>query len=514
MSTSATTHVASPRDVFVGDLRMFIDGEWADPANGRRLPIFNPGTAAEIGTLPDAGADDVDRAVRAAHREFADGAGEWPSKSLAERRTILERVLARLDERVDEIAALESADAGMTYRNALAFHAQGAPQFLRDSFAQAPSEVPQGLPMMEIPTLSANYLVREPIGVIAAMPPSNAGYMMSLYKSLGALVCGNTVVLKPSPLCSVTATVLAEEIAAEEAIPAGAFNLVLGDAESGASLAAHPLVGKITFTGSAPTAKRVMQAAAPNLTGLTLELGGKGPAVLCDDANLDVAIDGILWGILWVSGQACIAGSRLLVSEAMHDTVVERLTARMRDIRVGDPADPDTDFGPVASKEAVHRINEAIRVAREKGVDVIQAELPDDLGPGYFVAPTILDGVANDMPVAREETFGPVLSVITYRDLDEAVAIANDSNYGLSATVWSTDNIKAVALARRLRVGTVWINEHHILNPRIPFGGYKQSGMGREFGALGMEGFTELKHVHIDLSPSTPNPAWAILLGH
>jgi aldehyde dehydrogenase (NAD+) len=514
MAASAPAQLKSPRDVHVGDLRMLIDGEWCDPANGRRIPILNPGTGQQIGTLPDAGADDVDRAVRAADAAFAEGEGSWARKTVVERRAILNRVLVTLEGRVDEIAALESADSGMTIRNSMAFHAQGAPGFVRHTLEQAPTDVAQGLPLQEVPALSANYLLREPIGVVAAMPPSNAGYMMSLYKSLAALVCGNSVVLKPSPLCAVTSVAVAEAIAAEPEIPVGVFHLVLGDAEAGAALTAHPLVRKVSFTGSAPTAKRIMAAAAPNLTDLTLELGGKGPAIVCDDADLDLAIDGILWGVMWVSGQACIAGSRLLVSRERHDEVVERLQARLATVKIGDPADPDTDFGPVASQIAVDRITHFVDSAAAQGATVIASKLPEGLDGGFFYPPTIVDGITNDMDIAREEVFGPVLSVLTYDDLDHAVRIANDSDYGLSATVWSQDNVKAVGLAKRLRVGTVWINEHHILNSGIPFGGYKHSGIGREFGLQGIEAFTELKHIHLDLTGSAPNPAWGILLGH
>ena len=237
--------------------------------------------------------------------------------------------------------------------------------------------------------------------------------------------------------------------------------------------------------------------------------------ILCEDADIDLAVDGVLWGIMWVSGQACVAGSRLLVPTAMHDEFVSRLVARMATIKVGDPADPDTDFGPLASAGGVARVKNFVDRAVAQGAQIAaQGVVPIDCEDGYYYPPTILTGITNTMEIAREEVFGPVLSVLAYDSLEQAVGIANDSDFGLAASVWSQDLTQAVGIAKRLRVGTVWINDHHLLNPTIPFGGYKHSGVGREFGPHGIEAFTELKHIHIDLTGNTPNPAWAIVLGH
>lgn len=515
MSVTTPARPTTAKEVHVGDLQLLIDGSWCEPSNGQRIELTNPSNGLRIGSIPDAGSDDVDRAVRAADAAFADGAGEWPSLPMVERRAILQRVVDRLAARDQEIACVESADGGMAIRNALAFHAQGAPQFVEATMALAPSEDLEGLPLQMAPAMSANYLRREPVGVVAAMPPSNAGYMMSLVKTFAALVCGNTVVLKPSPFCSATAAIIAEEIAAEPGIPSGAFHLVFGDVEAGSALTAHPLVRMISFTGSVPTARAIQAAAANNLTNVTLELGGKGPVILCEDADIDLAVDGILWGIMWVSGQACVAGSRLLVHSSMHDEFVARLSARLATIKVGDPADFDTDFGPVASPGGAERIKNFVDKAVAQGVRIAaQGHVPPECENGYFYPPTILTGITNTMDIAREEIFGPVLSVLTYETVDEAVTIANDSDFGLAGSVWSTDSTAAVGIAKRLRVGTVWVNDHHLLNPTIPFGGYKHSGVGREFGSHGIEAFTELKHIHIDLTGGVPNPAWAIVLGH
>jgi aldehyde dehydrogenase (NAD+) len=498
----------------VGDQQMLIDGEWCEPADGRRLPIINPATGREIGTIPDAGAADVDRAVRAAAAAFAEGQGHWASRLVSERQAILGRVLDRLAARADEIGALECADGGFTIRNAVGFHGHGAPMFVREAIAHAPSDVPQGMPLAESPVMAANFIRREPVGVVAAMPASNGGYFMGLVKTMSALVTGNSVVLKPSPLCSASSVEIAKAIVAEPEIPAGVFQLVQGDHEAGAALTAHPLVNKITFTGSAATARRIMAAAAPNLSRLTFELGGKGPVIVCEDADLDVAVDGIVWGVMWQSGQVCIAGSRLLVPSSLRRELVARLSARLATIVIGDPLEPDTDFGPVVSEAARDRIEGYVARATEAGARVVCGGTRPDIPGGYWVTPTLLDGVTPDMTVAREEIFGPVLAVMTYDDLDHAVEIANDTEYGLSATVWSGDYPQAIGLAKRLRAGTVWINDQHMMSPSLPFGGYKHSGIGREFGLAGIEAFTEIKNIHVDLTGSVPNPVWGVLLGH
>ncbi|HEX4110221.1 MAG TPA: aldehyde dehydrogenase family protein [Solirubrobacteraceae bacterium] len=514
MSDTVTMGATEAAGIEVGDQRMLIDGEWCAAQSGRTLPIVNPANERQIGTLADAGAADVERAVKAAADAFAQGEGQWAQRPVAERVAILGRVLDVLDGQAQQIGSMEVAGGGMTLRNAMGFHAMGAPGFVRANIAQAPTDQFVGLPLEEAPTVSANYLRREPVGVVAALPPSNAGYFLGLYKTMCALVTGNAVVLKPSPFCSLGCAALARAIDADPDIPKGVFHLLFGDTEAGPALTRHPLVDKISFTGSAETGRRVLAAAAPNLSRVTLELGGKGPAIVLDDVDLGYAIDGMIWGFLWQSGQACISGSRLLVPESLHDEVVQRLIDRCRTLVIGDPMSPDTDFGPVVSAAQRDKVEACIAGARAEGATVAYGGERPDLGPGFWVQPTILDDVTNDMDIAQGEVFGPVLAVIRYRDEEDALRIANDTEYGLSATVWTTSNARAISMGKRLRAGTVWINDHHMVSPLAPFGGYKNSGMGREFGIQGLEAFTEIKHMHLDLTGSGDRPVYGILLGH
>jgi acyl-CoA reductase-like NAD-dependent aldehyde dehydrogenase len=512
VSATATVHSDTPGGTI--EAQMYIAGRWCPAQSGKTLPIVNPATGLPIGTLPDAGADDIDRAVRSAAAAFADGRGSWPSLPARDRAAALGRVLDALEANAQHVAAAEVANGGMTIRSALGFHAMGAPIFVRGILAQAPSEALRGLPMEEVPTVSANYLRREPIGVVAAMPPSNAGYFLGLTKVMSALVTGNTVVLKPSPLSSLSCVAIAKAIEQEPAIPPEAFHLVLGDAVAGAALAGHQMVNMIAFTGSADTGRKVLAAAAANFTRATLELGGKGPAIVLDDADIDRVVDGIVFGFLNQTGQACTSGTRLLVPASLHNELVVRLRERVGRLVVGDPLDFDTDLGPVVSAAQRDRIEGYVARAKADGATLVcGGDRPDRAG-GFYVAPTIFDGVTNEMELAREEVFGPVLAVIEYRDEDDALRIANDTCYGLSATVWSHDNARALRLAKLLRAGTVWINDHHAVTPAAPFGGYKHSGIGRMYGTPGLESFTEVKHVHIDLQGDGTRPTYGALLGH
>src|SRR5581483_7573854 len=366
----------------------------------------------------------------------------------------------------------------------------------------------------ELPSTSANYLRREPVGVVLAIPPSNAGYFLGLYKVMAALATGNCVIMKPSPLEVLSPLEIAKAIAAEPEIPAGVFQLVLGGDEAAAALTAHSGVDKISFTGSSATASKIMAAAAPNLSRLTFELGGKSPVIVCDDADLDIAVDGIVWGFTNQTGQACTSGTRVLVSDALHDELVERLAARMERLVVGDPMSPESDIGPVITAAHRDRIEGFVADAVAAGAKLVTGGQRPDVKPGFYVVPTLLDEVTNDMEVAREEIFGPVVAVIRYSDLDDAVVIAYDSTYGLAATVWSRDLPTALGLAKRLRAGTVWVYEHHVVSTIAPFGGYKRSGFGREFGVDGLLEFTEVKHVHVDLTQRGQRPLHGIVLGH
>lgn len=306
------------------------------------------------------------------------------------------------------------------------------------------------------------------------------------------------------------------ELALECGLPPGVLNVVTGDGEVvGAHLAAHPGVDKIAFTGSTPVGKAIATAATGNLKRVTLELGGKNPIVVLDDADLDLVVDGALFGSMLYSGQVCLSGSRLIVPDSIHDELVERIVARAGQIVMGDPRDFDTDMGPVVSAQQRDRVLDYVAIGQAEGATLVcGGGVPEGeiFSTGYWVQPTVFTDVTSEMRIAREEIFGPVLSVLRCRDDDHAVAIANDTDYGLTAAVWSTDNERAMEVARRIRAGTVWINDHHMLSCEVPFGGFKQSGVGRELGPTSLDAYTELKHIHLDLSQRLDRRAYSALL--
>ncbi|MDQ2636259.1 MAG: aldehyde dehydrogenase family protein, partial [Actinomycetota bacterium] len=354
---------------------------------------------------------------------------------------------------------------------------------------------------------------REPIGVVGAIAPWNFPLLLTLWKVGPALAAGNSVVVKPDEHTPLSILEFAR-IAEANGLPPGVLNVVPGDGpEAGARLASHPDVGKIAFTGSTAVGREIMRLASGTVKQVTLELGGKGPSIVLDDADLDMAADGVLYGCFVYSGQVCESGTRALVPADRHDAFVDRLVRRARTIQLGPTRDWDTDMGPVIDGRQQRRILEYIQGAVAEGAQIVLGgeALPQ---PGFWVSPTILTGVHNDMRIAREEVFGPVLVVIPYTDDDDAVAIANDSEYGLAASIWSGNNARALELAERIQAGSVWINDAHQINCQVPFGGYKQSGLGRELGPDALDAYTEVKTVHLDLSGGRDAKPYDILLSH
>lgn len=364
------------------------------------------------------------------------------------------------------------------------------------------------------PTLSTNVIRHEPLGVCVAIVPWNFPLLLGIWKIGPALAAGNSVVIKPDEKTPLTLLRLCE-IAHECGVPDGVINLVTGPgAEVGARLAEHPDVDKVAFTGSTAVGREIMRLASGTVKKVSLELGGKG-AQLLDDADLDVAIDGALFGCMLYSGQICESGTRLLVSDTMYDLVVDRLVDRASALKLGDTTDFNTDVGPVISARQRDRVLAFLDSARQSGAKVVLgggAPLGERVTKGYWIEPTIVAEVSNDMEVAREEIFGPVLCVLRYTDDADAIRQANDSQYGLSAGVWSTDHERALEVASQLRAGTVWINNWHQIDPALPFGGYKQSGLGRELGPHALDDYTETKHVHIDLTQKVERHIFGALL--
>ena len=494
----------------MADHELFIDGAYCDAASGDVFETLDPATGASLGTVAKASAEDAARAVEAARAAFDDG--RWSRRRASDRAAILRRVAQLLKDRAPELAELESRDSGATITKTKGADVGGAQFWFRTmaDLGEALDE-PEALPQTIAPGPSYNYVQRDPVGVCCAIIPWNFPLQMASWKLSMALAAGNTIVLKPAEETPVTASILAG-ICQEAGVPDGVVNVVHGPGPgTGEALLSHRLVDKISFTGSTEVGKLVLRAAASTVKNVTLELGGKSAAVLLDDADLDLAIDGILYGIFFHAGQVCTAGSRLLVSEARHEEVVERLVARAREaVRVGNPLDPASTMGPVVSQKQLDTVLGYIAVGSKEGAELALGgeRLTDgELADGFFVAPTIFDGVTPDMAIAQEEIFGPVLAVLTYRDEDEAIRIANGTRYGLAAGVWGAPG-HALKVASQLRAGTVWVNDWHLLNPKYPFGGYGESGLGREHGVMGLHEWTEPKHVHVAIDQSRRSKRW------
>lgn len=478
--------------------QLFIDGRFDDAADRRTFDSINPFNGSTVARVALAGSEDAHRAVQAARKAFDEG--PWPRMSHAERSGYIKKLVDAINARAQELIDLEVADSGSTAKKAkedIGLAARNLNYFSKLAAQPLDGEL-EGLSKSGF---SKNLLAWEPVGVVAGIIPWNFPLKMAIWKLGPALAAGNTIVLKPSENTPATAMELARMVV-EAGFPPGVVNIIPGyGSEAGEALVKHPMVDKVSFTGSTAVGRKVMALASESLKKVTLECGGKSANIVLEDADLDLAVDGALYAIFYHQGQCCEAGSRLLLPASLHDQFVERMVAKVRRMVIGDPADPKTDIGPLISDAQRQRVLGYIRSGVEQGAKaVVGGTAPDApaLAGGYFVEPTIFTGVSNAMTIAREEIFGPVLSVIPYRTDDEAVAIANDSPYGLGGGVWSRDGERALSVARRLRTGTVWINEWHLISEKAPFGGYKQSGIGREFGVDGLKEYCEAKHLHVD----------------
>jgi acyl-CoA reductase-like NAD-dependent aldehyde dehydrogenase len=491
---------------------MFIDGEYVESADVDE--IRDPATEEVVATIARGGVEHADAAVVAARTAFE--SGSWSRMTPADRSAVLVKIADRLGQELDELVDLEIHANGATVRQATGFHIGYAPtHFLYFAELAATYQWERQVTTQAYPTMSTNIVRREPLGVCAAIVPWNFPLLLGIWKIGPALAAGNSVVIKPDEKTPLTLLRLCE-IAHECGVPAGVINLVTGPGPTvGARLAEHPDVDKVAFTGSTPVGREIMRLAAGTVKKVSLELGGKGAQILLDDADLDVAVDGALFGCMLYSGQICESGTRLLVPDEMYDLVVDRLVDRASALKLGDTNDFDTDVGPVISARQRDRVLQFLETARQGGAKIVLGGgVPEGklFTKGYWVEPTIVTEVSNDMEIAREEIFGPVLCVLRYTDEADAIRQANDSQYGLSAGVWTTDYERAVEISGQLRAGTVWINNWHQIDPALPFGGYKQSGLGRELGEHSLDDYTETKHVHIDLTQKVERHIFDALL--
>jgi (Z)-2-((N-methylformamido)methylene)-5-hydroxybutyrolactone dehydrogenase len=499
----STLKSQTPTAESVREYRMLIGGEWVDAHSGATFETVNPYTGKVWATAPDAGAEDVDRAVRAAREAF--DSGPWGKMTGTQRAGLMRRLAELIAEHGEAIALVESTDNGKLLRE-MSGQLGALPEYYH-YFAGAADKI-QG---DTIPSDKPNFFVytrREPVGVVGMVVPWNSPVLLLSWKLATALAAGCTVVAKPAEQTPASTLEFAR-LFEEAGFPPGVFNVVTGDGATGRALVRHPGVDKVAFTGSTETGISVMKDAADHLARVSLELGGKSPNIVFEDADLEAAANGVVAGIFAATGQTCMAGSRLFVQEGVHDELVERLSERAATIRLGDPLDPGTEMGPVAFPQQLEKILNLIRSGREEGAELVfGGNRPDDgeLGDGYFVEPTIFTGVRADMEIAREEIFGPVLSVMPFADEQEVIARANDTRFGLAAGVWTTDVRRAHRVANALRAGTVWINAYRTVSFNTPFGGMKMSGFGRENGLDSIDGYTTVKAVWVELSGHTRDP--------
>ncbi len=470
---------------------LWIGGRWCAAQSGACFAAHDPYTETDWGCLADAGAVDVDAAVSSATRAFDDG--RWSGRLAAERARCLLRV-ADLIERESEILARQQVfENGKLWSEMYPGMAAVAADC---RFFAGLAETHNGQTVPPSRAGFTTFTLREPLGVVAAITPWNTPLGLLAWKLFPALAAGNTVVVKPSEVTP-SSTLLLAALMAEAGIPDGVVNVVTGGSKAGAALVAHPGIAKIAFTGSTATGQAIASQAALRSVRVTLELGGKSPNIIFADADLDNAVNGVMAGIFAATGQTCIAGSRVLVQAPVYERVCEMLAERGSRMVAGDPLDPATQLAPLASRGQLQKVLSYFAIAREEGLPCIAGGSRLER-QGYFVAPTVYRDVPADSRIAREEIFGPVAAMIRFDGEDEAVRIANDTRYGLAAGLWTEDLRRAHRLLHRIRAGTIWVNNYRIIGHTLPFGGYGQSGIGREMGAAALDAYTESKSVWID----------------
>ena len=490
MATSAPTPLRN---------QLFIGGQWVDALSGATIPVVNPFDGSVITHIAEAEAADVDRAVEAAQAAFP----AWSKLAASERGRLLLKLADRIEAAGEELARLEAIDTGHPIRDCRSLDVPRTVLCFRYFGGMADKLEGSVIP---VDAGFLNYLEREPIGVVGQIVPWNFPMMFVSWKLGPALAAGNCVVLKPSEITPLS-TLRIAELAQEVGIPDGVINVVPGYGHTaGARIADHPAIGKVAFTGSTATGRAIVQASAGNLKKVQLELGGKGPNIVFPDANLTAAINGAAWAIFHNQGQACIAGSRLLLHEDIAGEFLDRFVALARSIRLGDPLDPETEMGPLTSQLHQERVLSFVEVAKAEGGTVLSGgKRPDDpaLAKGCFVEPTIVQAQPHHR-VACEEVFGPFVTVLTFRTDEEALAIANGTDYGLGAGLWTSDLTRAHRFARGIHAGMVWINCYKRAHPASPFGGFGQSGYGRDMGFEAMRDYTQPKSVWINVDAQIP----------
>jgi phenylacetaldehyde dehydrogenase len=482
-----------------GPRQLLIDGKRVPSESGATFEAINPATGQTLATVARGNAADIDRAVAAARRAFENPA--WRTLSANDRANLLLKLADLIEKEADELAVLETLNNGKPAHLTRLVEVEGSIKTFR-YFAGWPTKFGgETLPVSPRGGVQIlNYTTREPVGVAGLIVPWNYPLSMAAWKVAPALAAGCAVVLKPAEQTPLTALRLGE-LALEAGFPPGIFNVVTGFGDAGAALVAHPGVDKIAFTGSTEVGKAIVRASAGNLKKVSLELGGKSPHIVFPDADLDLAAASVANGIFFNQGQTCTAGSRLYAHASCFDRVLEGITTAARKLKVGDGLLPTSDLGPLVSQEQWDRVNGYVEIGRKEGAELVTGgKRPQGLDRGYFFEPTVFAKTHGQMRIVREEIFGPVLTALVWKDVDDLVAMANDSEYGLSAGLWTNNLKQAHRAAAALKAGTVWINCYNLVDPATPFGGFKQSGWGREHGRQAMELYSEVKSVWVNLS--------------
>ncbi len=492
-SETSTAKTAIPDFIKDSPKKLLIGGKWVPAKSGKTFETINPATEAVLCQIAEGDKADIDEAVKAARAAYE--TGKWSTMGPHERGRMLLKVADLIDKYADELAMLESLDNGKPVTQAKNIDVRGAAGAFR-YFAGWPTKI-YGETNPSDPSMF-NYTLREPMGVCGLIVPWNFPLLMAVQKIAPALACGNTMVLKPAEQTPITALRLGE-ILLEAGIPEGVVNVVTGMGPgAGSSIAEHMDIDKVSFTGSTEVGKLILQASAGNLKRASLELGGKSPNIVLPDADMDAAVRTAVNGVFFNSGQVCVAGTRIFIQRDQYDGFVDKLTKASAAMTTGDPLNPDTRLGPLVSKEQFDRVNNYMAIGKKEGARVtIGGESVG--GKGYFVKPTVFADVDNKMKIAREEIFGPVAAAIPFKDENDAILQGNDTTYGLAAAVWTRDISRAHRVARALKAGTVWINNYGASDVGMPFGGYKQSGFGREGGKHVIDVFTQMKSVYVKL---------------